>query len=203
MSPSRISPSGTFWFSERIVLDDAVDREVERRDLFLRQLDVNLTAQAALDGDGRDALDALEARRDVHLGHFAQRDAIEVALDADAHDGRGGRVELRDVRRIGFDRQAAAHAIDARADFVGGLVEVRAPREVQPDVARSFRRGGVDLLEAGHGRERLLERTHDELFDFGRADAAVAHAHGDAWDRSRPASGRPAGGTARSRRAAR
>ncbi len=34
----------------------------------------------------------------------------------------------------GFVRQAAAHAVHARADFVGGFVEVRAPREVQADV---------------------------------------------------------------------
>ena len=36
-------------------LDDAIDREVERRDLFLRQLDVNLAAQAAVDRHRRDA----------------------------------------------------------------------------------------------------------------------------------------------------
>ena len=77
-------------------------------------------------------------------------------------------------------RQPAAHAIDARADFVGRFVEVRAPREVQADRARAFRRRRVDLLEARHRRERLLERPHDELFDFGRSDAAVADAHRDA-----------------------
>ena len=73
-----------FWFSDADRADDAIDREVERGDLLLRELDVDLAAQAAVDRDGRDAFDALEARHEVVLGELAQRHAIEVALDADA-----------------------------------------------------------------------------------------------------------------------
>ena len=61
-----------FWFSVLQHVDDAVDRQVERRDLLARQLDVNLPAQAAADGDRRDAGDALEARRQDVLREFAQ-----------------------------------------------------------------------------------------------------------------------------------
>ena len=110
---------------------------------------MNLAAQAAFDGDGGDALDALEARRQVVLGDLAQRDAVEVALDADAHDRRRVRVELEHDRRVGFLRQPAAHAIEPVADVVGRLVEVRAPREVQRDARRAFRRRRVDPLEPG------------------------------------------------------
>ena len=74
-------------FAERDVLvlgpehvDDAIDREIERGDLLLGQLDANLPAQAAVDGHGGHAVDALETRRQRSLGHFAQRHAVEVAL---------------------------------------------------------------------------------------------------------------------------
>ena len=45
---------------------------------------------------------------------------------------------------------------------------------------RTFVRGRVDLLEARHGRERLLQGTNDELLDLLGTDAAVADAHCDA-----------------------
>ena len=70
-------------------LDDAVHRKVERGDLFLGQLDVNLAPQAAHDRGGRHTLDALEARHEVVFGDFTERHAVEVAFDADAHDGLG------------------------------------------------------------------------------------------------------------------
>ncbi len=114
------------------------------------------------------------------LGDLAEGDAIEVAADADPHD-RGGRgVELLDARDVGFFGQPAAHAIDARPHFVRRFVEVRAPREAQAHLTGALVRGRVDLLEAGHRRERLLERTHDELLDFLWSDAAVSDAHRDA-----------------------
>ncbi len=69
-------------------VDDAIDRQVERGDLLARQLDVNLPAQAAVDGDRGDAGDALEARRQLVLGDLAQRRRGRscLAFDADAHD---------------------------------------------------------------------------------------------------------------------
>ena len=154
------------------LLNDTVDREVEGRDLLLGQLDVNLTAQAAHDGDGRHALDALEARNEVVLGDLTQRHAVEVALDADAHDRLGRRVELQNGRRLGVLWQSAAHAVDAGAHFVGRVVQVGAPGEVQLHVAAAFRRARVDLLEPGDGGQRLLERPYHELFDLRRTDAA-------------------------------
>ena len=119
-------------------LHDAIDRQVQRGDLFLREVDVNLAAQAAVDGDRRDARRALEARRQVVLGQLAQRDGVVVAFDADLHDRQRVRVGLEDRRRIRFFRQAAAHAIEPAADVVGRGVEVRAPREVQADVAAAL-----------------------------------------------------------------
>ena len=83
-----------FWFSLRSVLTTGVHRQVERGDLFLRQLDVNLPADAAVDGDGGDAVDALEARRDLVLRDLAQRDRVVVAFDADLRDRQLVRVEL-------------------------------------------------------------------------------------------------------------
>ena len=120
--------------------DDALDRQVERRDLFLRQLDVNLPPQAAVGRHGGDAVDALEARADLVLGHFAQRDAIVVALDAEAHDRHRVRVLAEDRERFGIFRQAAAHAVEAGPQVVHGFAQVGAPGKRQPDDARTFLR---------------------------------------------------------------
>ena len=169
-SASLTSPSGMFWFSVRRIWM-TVRRQVERRDLLARQVDADLAAQAAVDGDRGDAGDALEARRQVVLRDLAQRHRIEVALDADAHDRHRGRVELEHRRRVGVFRQAAADAIEAGADFVGRLAQVGAPREVEAHVGVAFRGGRVDALEAGDGADRLLDRPRDELFHLERADA--------------------------------
>ena len=146
-----------FWFSRAQQVDDAIDRKFERADLFLRELDVNLPAQAAFDGDRRHAGHALEARRQIVLGDLAQPDAIEVAFDADAHDRQRVRVELEHHRRVRFLRQPAAHPIQTVAHVVGRLVQVGAPREVQRDAAAAFRRRRLEPLEAGDRAHRLLD----------------------------------------------
>ena len=163
-------------------VDDAIDREVECADLFLRELDVDLTAQAAFDRDGGDAGHALQALRQVVLGDLAQPDAIvdSHGLEADAHDRRRARVELEHHRRLGFFRETAAHAIEPVADVVRGLVQVRAPRQVERDARRALRRGRLETLEAGDGAERLFDRPRHELFHLERSDAGVADADGDA-----------------------
>ena len=63
---------GVVDFAERDVLvlaaehvGDAIDREIEAGDLLAREVDVNLPAQAAVDGDRRDPFGALEARRKI------------------------------------------------------------------------------------------------------------------------------------------
>ena len=177
---------GVVDFAERDVLvlsaknlDDAIGREVERGNLLARQVDVNLPAQAARDGHGRDAGDPLEARRQVVLGQFAQRHGVEVAFDADAHDRHRGRVELEHRRRVRIFRQAAAHAVKAGAHFIRCLAEVSAPGEVEPDVGVAFRRGRVDAVETGDGADRLLDRPRDQFLHFERPDARVVDAHRD------------------------
>ena len=129
----------------------------------------------------------------VVLGDLAQRDRVVVALDAEAHDRQRGRVELEDGRRVGVFGQAAADAIDAGAHFVGGFVEVGAPGEVEADGGLAFAGGRVDLLEAGDGADRLLDRPRDRFLHLERADAGVVDADGDARAAAAPASGRPAG----------
>ena len=175
-------------------LDDLVHRQVERGDLLLRQLDVDLPAQAAVDGDRRHAVHALEARRELVLRHLAQRHRVEVALDAELHDRQRVRVELEDGGRVGVLGQAVAHAVDARADFVGGLRQVRAPVEVEAHLAVAFRRRGFDPRQARHGADGLLDRPRDQLLHLERADAGVAGAHRERAAARTPASGRPAGG---------
>ena len=125
-----------FWFSVRSIDDDAIDRQVERGDLLARQVHVDLAAQAAVDGDCGHAGHALEARREDVLRELAQLTRSNVALSTrEAHDrhARSSRTS-EDDRRVGVLGQAAAHAIDAGADVVQRLVEVRAPGEVQLDV---------------------------------------------------------------------
>jgi hypothetical protein len=177
---------GVVDFAERDVLvlgaenlHHAVGRQVERGDLLTRQIDVNLAAQAAVDGDRGHAGDALEARRQVVLRDFAERDRVEVALDANAHDRHRRRVELEDRWRIGVFRHAAAHAVEAGADFIRRLAEVGAPREVQADVGAAFGGRRVDAVETGDGADRLLDRTRDQLLHLQRTDTRIVDAHRD------------------------
>ena len=155
------------------------DRQVERGDLLLRQLDVDLPAQAAVHGHRGHAVHALEPRRQLVLRRFAQRHRVEVALDADLHDRLGARVELEDGGRLGVLRQAVAHAIDAGADFVGGLRQVGAVVEVEAHLAVALRRRGFDPRHARHGADRLFHRPGDQLLHLQRADAGVVGPHGE------------------------
>ena len=157
-------------------VDDVGHREVERRDLLFRQLDVDLPADAAVDRHGGDAVDALEARRDLVLRDLAERDGVVVALDADLRDRQLVRVELEDRWRISILRETAAHAINAGPHFVGRLRQVRAPLEVQLHPAVAFGRFRRDPHDAGHGADCLLERPGDQLLDLERADARVTGA---------------------------
>ena len=141
---------------------------------------MDLTAQAAFDRDGGDAGDALQPLRQVVLGDLAQPDAVVVTLEADAHDRRRARVELEHHRRLGFFGETAAHAIQPVADVVGGLVQVRAPRQVEGDARRALRGGRLETLEAGDRAERLFDRPGHELFHLERSDAGVADTDGDA-----------------------
>jgi len=122
-------------------LNDPVHRQLERLDLLLRQLDVNLPPQTPFHADRRHPGDALQPGGEVVLGHLAERDAIEIALDADAHDRKRGRVELEDGRRVGVLRETAAHAVHPRAHFVGGFRQIRTPFEVQLNLTVTLGRG--------------------------------------------------------------
>ncbi len=44
--------------------------------------------------------------------------------------------------------------------------------KLSADAAGALGRGGVDLFDAGHRGQRLLERANDQFFDLRRADAA-------------------------------
>ena len=70
-------------------LDHPVDGQVEGGDLLLRQLDVNLAPEAAVDGDRRHAGNPLEPRRQLVLRDLAQRHRVEVALDRQVDDRPG------------------------------------------------------------------------------------------------------------------
>ena len=94
LAPDQVRHVAAIDLAERDVLvlrlqdvHDAIDREIERLNLFLRELDVNLPAEAAVDGHRRDPGDALEPWRQRVLGELAQRHAVVVvALDPEAHD---------------------------------------------------------------------------------------------------------------------
>ena len=110
---------------------------------------MDLTAQAAVDVDRRDAVNALEARCDLVLRDLAKRDRVVVALDADLRDRQLARIEFLNRRRIGVLGQAPANAVHARPHFVGGFGQIRTPFEVQLHLAVALRRGGLDARQPG------------------------------------------------------
>jgi hypothetical protein len=177
-------------FAERDVLvlpaqqvDDAIDRELKGGDLLTRQLDVDLTAEAALHRDRRDPGHAFQPQRQLALRDLPQRHGVVVAFDRQAHDGKRRRVELEDDRRVGVLGQRRADPVESAAHVVGRGIEVRAPGEVQAHDALALRGGRVELIETGDRADRLLNRTRDELLHLERPDALVVHADGDARKR--------------------
>ena len=193
-SPWKISPSGVFWFSWRSACDDLAHREIERGDLLLRQIDVDLPPDAAVDGDRGDAVHALEAGRDLVLSDLAQRDRVVLALDADLHDRQLVRVELEDRGRVGILGQPVAHAVHARPHFVGRFRQVRAPFEIQPDLTVAFGRARFDTRDAGHGADRLLHGPRDQFLHLERTHAGIAGADVELSAARTPASDRPEAG---------
>ena len=67
-------------------LDDLRDREIERLNLLLREIDVNLPAEPAANRHGGDAVHALEAGGDFVFREFAERDRVVFTLDAELDD---------------------------------------------------------------------------------------------------------------------
>ena len=186
LAPEQIHPFALGDFAERCVFVlcaqqrvDSLHRKVERRDFLFREIDVNLAAQAAAGSDRCDAVHPFEARAELVFCDFAKRDAIVVPFDAEAHDGLRVGILAENGERLGLERQAPTHAIEARPKIVHRLVEVRAPSERQPDQARALLRRRVHLLEPCDGAHRLFYGTRENLLDLLRPDARVSHANGD------------------------
>src|SRR5690606_1208033 len=112
-----------------------------------------------------------------HTREIGQRAALQRA--AAEHDDRGlVRVELANLGRLDLVRKVLAYAVERAADVVRRLVEIRALRELQPNLGAPLRRRRLHALEIRHARDRILDALRDDELHLLGADVAVAHANG-------------------------
>ena len=84
---------------------------------------------------------------------------------------------FEDRRRVGVLGQPAAHAVDARAHFVGGLRQVMTPFEVQLDLAVALGRAATGRATMpGTALTACSIGPRDQLLHLERTDAGVAGA---------------------------
>ena len=83
-------------------------------------------------------------------------------------------VDLGDLRRIGFQRQARGDARQALAHVVGGAVEVAFQRELDVDLRAFVAARGIQAFDALDARDLVLDDLRDARLDDVRAGAAVA-----------------------------
>ena len=105
--------------------------------------------------------------------------------------GSGFESNLEDGRRLGVLGQPSAHAVDARADFVGGFRRSWPHSKLSWTWLLPSDELRLDADDAGHGADRLFHGTRDQLFDLQRADAGIAGRTSASAART-PASGRRA-----------
>ena len=137
-SPWKISPSGVFWFSERSGCTTWLTERLSAvifsfdRSTWISRRTPPFTVTAATPSTRS------KRGRDLVLRDLAQRDRVVLALDTDLRDRQLVRVELEDGGRVGVLGEPVAHAVHARAHFVGGFRQVGAPVEVEPDLTVAF-----------------------------------------------------------------
>ena len=113
----------------------------------------------ALELDARDAVEALDRVLEVLLQRVVLVGEIGVGREPDDHHRLVGSAEGEHQDAIGRRRQVRADRVELGADLEGGLLGVAVPVEEHRELRLVRARGGLDLLDAGQRRERLLDRA--------------------------------------------
>ena len=94
------------------------------------------------------------------LEHVALR-----ARDVEPDDRIRAAVDLGDLRRIGFERQARRDARQPLAHVVGGAVEIAIERELDVDLRALVAARGIQALDAFDAGDLVLDDLRDARLD--------------------------------------
>ncbi len=137
-------------------LADPVDRDPERGQPLLIDVDLDLVLETALDLRGGHAEDRLEIRFDLSLRETADLSEIVGPGEREAHDRVERGIEAENDRVLRFLRED--QAIELFADLHREKVHVRAPVELEGHFGDAGTRDRVDVLETSQARRPPLRR---------------------------------------------
>ena len=163
---------------------DPIDRQVERRDLLFRQLDVDLAAQAAFDGHRRDA--RARARDAATDRARRSRGGARRSKSPSTPTPMMGKVFASNLNMTGASASSGSRPRTRSSRLrTSSAASLRSVPQAKFSVTRLEPSDDVDSSRSrpGDRAHRLFERPRDELFHLERPDAGVADADGDARER--------------------
>ena len=139
--------------------DDLVDADLPQCERLRIELDAHRVLLRAVDLHLRDARHHRDALREERLAEFIELLQREGGgAEREVQDGRGCRVHLLVRRRDHPLRELTQRLRDRRLHILRGRVDVAVERELQRDRRDPLAAGRRHLIDAGDGRELLLER---------------------------------------------
>src|SRR5690606_33628939 len=112
----------------------------------------------------------------AQLGELAHGITLAHRRQRHAQDRLGRGVEAQQHRRLHLERKL--QGLELVADFQAGLVHVRAPGELEHDVALAGAGNGLELAQPLDHAQGFLDRFADQGFHFHRCRTGVLGAHG-------------------------
>ena len=159
-------------------IDDLVDGEVVGAQLLGLQLDLDLPAEPTANVDCGNTGHPLDPRLDILFEQGSQFTGVHIGRDRQEHDRKLVGVELEDGRGQNIFGEGTPDAIDAGPNLVRRFVEIDVVIELDPHVARPFRRGRADPVDARGRAERRFHRTGHQVLDLFRCDSSVVGSDG-------------------------
>ncbi|MBA7714085.1 hypothetical protein ES703_123099 [subsurface metagenome] len=123
-------------------------------------------------------------------------DGVQVAGYSHDENRKGGEIELPQTGSFGIFRKARNDAIQPFPDIVGRFIQVRTPRESNPNAASAIGRDRGNLFHSGYRAHGLLNGAGDQLFDFLGAGVFIfgANAQSRVGDIGHQVDGKPGQG---------
>ncbi len=142
--------------------DDLVHAQAQGLDAGGVDVDPHLALGVAHQLHLAHARDVLEPALDLAVGERGQVPRREgLGADRQRDDGHGVEVELLDDRLLDALGQLVADGVDLGPGLLGGLVDLDLQLELHHDAGEPLARGGVDVLHARDGVDRLLDALGD------------------------------------------
>ncbi len=140
------------------------DGDIEQAELLLVDIDVDLILQAAGDGTGGHAFDALQGLFDLPFRDVADAGQIGISGQAQLHDRFLVGIVAEDDRLGGTHRKT--EKIQFFPEFQGGEIHVGVPGELDRDFGELSPGDGGDADDIVHNTTGFLDGFGDDVFDL-------------------------------------